>query len=194
MKISTSWVAVALMTTSGAMVVGLARAAELFAYPPSNRTAAQQQQDKFECHQWAAEQTSFDPVEYASQGTSGSQATAQNPTSNTASATQSRSQQSAGKPLVGGAAQGAAIAKVSGGDVSDAAATGAGLRLLGNLRARKQAEQQAAQSQQKAQQQTQLAAQQQTAAASADLKEKQQSYDRARATCFKARGYTVSEG
>ena len=180
---------VALTTASATMVMGLSSAAELFAYPPSDRTAAQQQQDKFECHQWAVDQTQFDPVEYASQGSSASPTAAQT-SANAATSTESRSQQSAGKPLVGGAAQGAAIAKVSGGDVSDAAATGAGLRLLGNLRARKQAEQRAAQSQQRAQ----VAEQQQTTQASADVKEKQQSYQRARATCFKARGYTVSEG
>lgn len=193
MKLSTSWVAVALTTASATMFAGLSSAAELFAYPPSDRTAAQQQQDKFECHTWAAGQTQFDPVEYASQGSSDSSTAAQPSTSATTS-TQSRSQQSAGKPLMGGAAQGAAIARVSGGDVGDAAATGAGLRLLANLRARKQAEHQAAQSQQKAQQQAQATEQQRTAQASTDVKEKQQSYQRARATCFKARGYTVSEG
>ena len=193
MKLSTSWVAVAVTTASATMVVGLSSATELFAYPPSDRTALQQQQDKFECHQWAVEQTQFDPVEYASQGSSASRGAAQTTTSAATSA-KSRSQQAAGRPIVGGAAQGAAIAAVAGGDVSDAAATGAGLRLLGNLRARKQAEQQAAQSQQTAQQQTHLAEQQRAAQATADVKEKQQSYQRARATCLKARGYTVSEG
>src|SRR5262245_8873275 len=121
MNISTSWVAVALTTASATMIVGLCGAAELFAYPPSDRTAAQQQQDKFECHTWAVEQTQFDPVEYASQGSSASRTAAQTSAS-AATGTQSRSQQAAGKPVVGGAAQGAAIAAVSGGDVSDAAA------------------------------------------------------------------------
>src|SRR5262245_15348067 len=45
---------------------GTAHAGDLFAYPPAGRAAEQQQQDKYECHQWAVEQSSFDPVQLAS--------------------------------------------------------------------------------------------------------------------------------
>jgi hypothetical protein len=36
---------------------------DVFAYPKNNQTDAQQAQDKYECHKWAAKQSGFDPTE-----------------------------------------------------------------------------------------------------------------------------------
>jgi hypothetical protein len=35
---------------------------DLMAYPKNGQTAEQQGKDKFECHQWAATQSGFDPT------------------------------------------------------------------------------------------------------------------------------------
>lgn len=37
-------------------------AQQLFIYPLKGQTQQQQQQDRFECHQWAVQQTGFDPT------------------------------------------------------------------------------------------------------------------------------------
>jgi hypothetical protein len=36
---------------------------DVFVYPKNNQTDAQQAQDKYECHKWAAAQSGFDPVQ-----------------------------------------------------------------------------------------------------------------------------------
>jgi hypothetical protein len=163
---------------SACLASGLAAGAEdLFAYPPKGRTEAQQKQDRYECHQWAVEQTKFDPVEYASQSTSTPATNAAPSTSSPPSSARNRGAMSA----VGGAAQGAAIAGVAGGDAGDAAAAGAALGLFKQRRAMLEAEAKRAQSQPQPQK-------------SDELKAKQKEYQRARGTCFRARGYTVSEG
>src|SRR5690349_15675632 len=59
-----------------AITPGTALAQDLFAYPPQGRAQPQQQQDQFECHQWAVEQTHFDPVQYAADPASGQGSTA----------------------------------------------------------------------------------------------------------------------
>jgi hypothetical protein len=178
----------------------VASADDLFAYPPEGRSKQQQEKDRFECHQWAVEQSKFDPVQYAANGGATASSTAplagSLPSASTSSAADTRSVTKGpdGRALFGGAAQGAAIAAVAGGDVGDAAATGAGLGLIRAKRAQRAAEALKIQSQQQAQLQAAIQAQQQTSASAQDLRNKQQNYQRARATCFKARGYTVSEG
>tara|TARA_R110002072_G_scaffold51389_1_gene137901 strand:- start:92641 stop:93261 length:621 start_codon:yes stop_codon:yes gene_type:complete len=39
----------------------VASAAELFVYPRNNQTEEERDQDRYECHQWARNQTGFDP-------------------------------------------------------------------------------------------------------------------------------------
>jgi hypothetical protein len=180
---------------SASFVPGTASADELFAYPPEGRSKQQQEKDRFECHQWAVEQSRFDPVQYAANGGTGATASAPaSATATPAASTPAAAKGPDGRVLVGGAAQGAAIAAVSGGDVGDAAATGAGLGMLRAKRARRAAEEMKVQGQQQAQLQAQIQAQQQKAASAQDMRNKQQDYQRARGTCFRARGYTVSEG
>jgi hypothetical protein len=47
-----------------ALVIGGGPAwAEVFAYPKKGQTQAQFEQDQFECHKWAKEQTGVDPTQ-----------------------------------------------------------------------------------------------------------------------------------
>jgi hypothetical protein len=91
-----------------ALVVGLIAAsagAQVNIYPQRGQSAQQQQQDRFECHQFAVQQTGFDPTMGAAQ--------TQAPTTGT----------------VRGAARGAAVGAIGGaigGDAGRGAAIGAG--------------------------------------------------------------------
>ena len=40
-----------------------AAAGELYSYPKNGQTPEQQEQDRYECHRWAAEQSGFDPTQ-----------------------------------------------------------------------------------------------------------------------------------
>lgn len=167
------------MAASALMTWGMANANDLFVYPPNGRSQTQQQQDQFECHQWAVEQSKFDPVQAAAQTTSSPTTAAAQP--------QPSGEPRTGQAVVSGAAQGAIIGEVAGDKAGKGAAAGATMGLLRGRMAERQATERAmAQAQQKAKQQ-------QTAQAE-ELRAKQQSYQRARSTCFKARGYTVSDG
>src|SRR5690242_3238312 len=44
-----------------AALVGTEVLAQPFVYPARGQSAQQQQKDEFECHQWAIQQTGFDP-------------------------------------------------------------------------------------------------------------------------------------
>jgi hypothetical protein len=150
-----------------------AAAQEPFAYPPAGRTPEQQKQDQYECHQWAVEQSHFDPVQYAAQAPQ--PAPKQQP-----------NQPRSGGGIVAGAARGALVAEVADEDTGDGARAGATLGLLRQRRAQGAASAEQA----RAQQQAQLEQQRQRA----ELEGKQDSYQRARSTCYRARGYTLSEG
>jgi hypothetical protein len=155
----------------GALMALAALASPPFAYPPEGRSDGQQRQDRYECHEWAVEQSHFDPTQPA--------APAQpSPGSRTA-----QTAGTAGGAAIGGAARGAAVAKVADGDTSDGAKAGAAFGLLRPRRAQGAATAQQSQAEQ-------AAAHRQAQ----DLQAKQRDYERARSTCFKARGYTLSEG
>ena len=53
-----------LLTVAVASALGAAGAGaqQLFIYPQRGQSPQQQQQDRFECHQWAVQQTGFDPM------------------------------------------------------------------------------------------------------------------------------------
>ena len=157
------------------LAFGAARAQEPFAYPPAGRTPEAQKQDQYDCHQWAAEQSHFDPVQYASQAGASSGSAGAQPASRSY----------AGPGVVYGAARGAAIAEAADEDSGDGAAAGAALNLLRQRRAHAAEQQQAA-----ARAQPHVSAEQQQAA---ELAAKRDAYQRAKSTCLKARGYTLSE-
>lgn len=145
-------------------------------YPAKDQSAKQQDQDKYQCHDWARGQSGFDP----------SQAPAPAAVSSAPAATAATSG-SGGPSLSGmakGAAGGAAVAELAHRDAGHGAAVGVvSSTVLGRLKERQttQARQQQAQAQAHAQQQQQQAARGQQRAA----------YDRAFAACLEGRGYVV---
>lgn len=163
--------AVAALALGMALQAAAALAAEPFAYPPAGRTPEQQRQDQFECHQWAVEQTHFDPVQQASQ-------TATPPTAPQGQ----QAQRAPGGGAVGGAVKGAVVAEAADEDAGDGARAGA---VVGLLRARRAQGAAAAEAQQ--------TAQRQQAQQAKELETKRGAYLSARSTCYRGRGYTVSE-
>lgn len=114
--------------------------AGMMIYPAKGQSAEQQQKDEFECHQWAVQQTGYDPTK-AQQ------------------APQQQTTQKGGvvRGAAGGALLGAGIGAIAG-DAGKGAAIGAGVGAVGGgARQRKQQQQQEAANQQaQAQQQAQI--------------------------------------
>jgi uncharacterized protein YcfJ len=146
-------------------------AQQQFVYPGKGQSPQQQQKDEFECHQWAVQQTGYDPT--------------RPPPRQAAAPVYS---EPAG-PEAGSGAQGALRGAVVGGLIGgiggrggEGAAAGA---VVGGIAARQRSreQQQARQAQQQ-----QQAAQQQAAANAAGPN----AYNRARAACLSGRGYTVN--
>jgi OmpA family protein len=144
------------------LICGSALAAAPIIYPAKGQTAEQQNRDQYECHQWAVQQTGFDP-------------------SNPSSTSQASASNQRQGPLLGkgsqpnalrGGARGAALGAVGGaiaGDAGKGAAAGAAVGGLGGaIRRRDQAN---------------------TAGASAPSG--LDSYNRAMAACMTGRGYSV---
>jgi hypothetical protein len=144
---------------------GAASAQQLIVYPEKGQSPQQQQQDRYQCHIWAVQQTGVDPTV----------ATAAAPPP--PPSTQPQGQ------VMRGAARGAAVGAVGGaiaGDAGKGAAAGAAMGgMFGAMKRHDDmAHQQQAYSNQVAQQQ---AAQSQALSA----------YNRALGACLSGRGYTV---
>ncbi len=167
---------IALATTVLACLISGSAAAQQHVFPKKGQTPEQQKRDEFECHQWAAQQSGYDPTK-ASPAAGAATAPAPAPAPEQAAPRH-------GRNALRGAARGYVFGKVVDGDSNKAAWAGA---ISGVARGARQnraaAQQQAQQQQQQAQQQQ---AQQQQAQANL-----QQSYARARATCLDAKGYSV---
>ena len=132
-------ICLSLLSFIAASFLGTGFAATPIVYPAKGQSQDQMEQDKFQCHQWATQQTGFDPMQQP-------QATSAPP-------------QQEGAGLVGGAARGAALGAVGGaiaGDAGTGAAIGAaagglfgGMRRQDSERRQEEwAQQQAAQHQQ----------------------------------------------
>lgn len=163
------------------LTIGHAHAATPVIYPAKGQSASQQDQDKYQCHGWAKQQSGFDPLAPAPAPT-----TSAAPTSTT-TANASAQQQAAAGGLVKSAALGAAVGEVAHNDAGRGAAIGVlgGAALQGmKQRQTAQAQQQQAQAQQ---QQAQQAAKQQQAA----LNQQKATFERAFGACMEARGYVV---
>jgi uncharacterized protein YcfJ len=105
--------------------------ADMFVYPANGQDAEQQQKDEFECHQWAVQETGYDPTKAQ-----------QAPQQQTAQKGQ------AVKGAAGGALVGLGIGSLSG-DAGKGAAIGAGAgALAGGAKQRQQQKQQQAANQQ----------------------------------------------
>ena len=50
------------VAVASALFVASAGAQQLFIYPQRGQSPEQQQRDRFDCHQWAVQQTGFDPM------------------------------------------------------------------------------------------------------------------------------------
>ena len=147
-----------------ALLVAPAVASDLYIYPNKGQSNEQMEKDKYDCYNWAKQQTGFDPM--------------QAPT-----ASSPPPQQTTSGGVVRGAAGGAALGAIGGaiaGDAGKGAAIGAGTgAALGGMRRRsstRQNEQEQAQWQQ--QQQAQYEA-------------KRNEYNRAYGACLQGRDYTV---
>ena len=142
-----------------------------FVYPGRGQSPQQQQKDEFECHQWAVQQTGYDPANPPRQQSGGP------PPSGSA------------EPEAGSGARGAVKGAVVGGLIGgiggrggEGAAAGA---VVGGIAARRSRRREAEQRQQYEQQ---AYYQQQEAANAAGPR----AYQRARAACLSGRGYTVN--
>ena len=154
----------AILTTTFLCAMGLSSslwADELTIYPKKGQTAEQQEKDKFECYNWAKNDSGFDPMAP--------------PT-----ATEAPPQQAAPKGgLLRGAARGAAVGAIID-DSSEGARTGAKAgAAIGGMRRSDQKREQAQAQQQWEQEQQQIYA------------EKRNRYNKAYAVCLDARDYSV---
>jgi hypothetical protein len=142
-----------------------AQNSQLYVYPLKNQSQKQQDQDRFECHSWAVQQTGYDP----------SRAYPSNPTQ-----LDPQPYQPSQPHVLKGAGRGAALGAVGGaitGNAGKGAAAGAAMGgLAGGFRRMDEKRQQGSQQQANAA----------YAAAS-----QQANYSRAMAACLEGRGYSV---
>ena len=147
------------------VLAGSALAQELMIYPSEGQSQEQMEKDKFECYQWAKNQTGFDPMEEP-------RATEAPP-----------AQEAPQGGVVSGAARGALVGVAAGaiaGDAGKGAAIGAASGgLLGGMRRSDQVRRQEYQREQWAQQQA------------AQYQQRRNEYNRAYSACLEGRGYTV---
>jgi len=155
----------------------LAQSNDIYIYPARGQSQAQQNQDRYECHSWAVNQTGFDP--------------SRPPQAAMPAAPAPNTYQPSQRHIVRGAGRGAALGAVGGaiaGDAGKGAAAGAAMGgLVGGFRRRDEKRQQYAQQQYM---QQQYAQQQQYAYQSSQ--NQRAAYQRAMAACLQGRGYTVN--
>jgi hypothetical protein len=149
------------------LVAAYAFAAAPIVYPAKGQSQEQQSKDQYECHQWAVQQTGFDPSNPSTAQTTSSQS----------------SQKLLGKGsqpnAVRGSARGAALGAVGGaiaGDAGKGAAAGAAMGGLGGAIRRRD------------QQSASASAPPASSASSAGL----DAYNRAITACLTGRGYSVN--
>jgi hypothetical protein len=109
----------AVLPLCAGLAMGTASASDLFIYPTQGQSQDQQDRDRYECHQWASQQTGFDPM------------TASAPTASTGA--------QEGGVLRGGArgaATGAVVGAIAGDAGKGAAAGAAGGAMIGGMRRR----------------------------------------------------------
>jgi len=123
---------IVILMFAGSLISATVVAQDLFVYPQKGQDNAQMDKDKYECYQWARQQTGVDPVRGAP--------------------AQEQQQSTVGRGMARGALGGLAIGNIAGGSGSKGAAAGA---LLGGVRSgaqdsrrRSSQQQSAAQSQQ----------------------------------------------
>jgi outer membrane lipoprotein SlyB len=157
-------IGLALMVLFGIVLAGDAFAQDPIVFPAEGQSNEQIEKDKFDCYQWAKNETGFDPMQVPTATSVPPQAQAQ------------------GGRAVGGAALGAAAGAAikRDGSRSKGAATGALVGgLLGGASTQAQRQQDEMARRQWEQEQAAIYAQQRT------------TYNRAYAACLESKGYTV---
>jgi outer membrane lipoprotein SlyB len=143
-----------------------AQAQDPIVYPAKGQSNEQMEQDKFQCYNWAKQETGFDPMQV--------------PTATSAPPPQ----QSEGPGVVGGAGRGAlgglAVGAIAGDARKGAAIGAASGGLIGGMRRNDARRQNQQQQQQWANQQT------------ANYANQRHNYNRAYSACLGGRGYTVN--
>jgi len=166
-----TFIAVSALATAAAF----AQTGEPIAYPARGQDAKQQDQDRYQCYDWARGQSGFDPTRVAEAPPMPSAPPAQQ---------QQQKPQASSDPTGGmakGAIGGAAIGELAHKDVGHAAAAGAlGSGLLTKIKQQQQASKQAS-----------APAPVPVAAAPNPRLQQKAAYDRAFAACLEGRGYTV---
>lgn len=157
-------VVIGLLTSLMLAPAGLA--AEFYIYPAKGQSSQQQEKDKYECNQWAVNQTGFNPMDPP-----------------TATAPPPQQQAKKGgllKGAAGGALLGTAVGAIAGNTGEGAAIGAAAGGLFGTMRRRDQVagEQQAQQNYESQQ--------------SAQYEQRRSQWAAAYKTCLQGRGYTVS--
>lgn len=166
---------VALAQTQPVQQKSLASTIDVYVFPTTGQTAAQQSTDEAACYDWAVQNTGIDPFDLQKQAQQQQQQTQQAQQQIAASG---RGTGAAG--AVGGAAVGALIGEIASDDAGKGAAYGAAAGLLVGRRAGRKAN---AQAQQQVAQQGQQA-QQATA-------EQIENFKKAFSVCLEAKNYMV---
>ena len=135
-------------------------------YPNKGQSAEQQEKDKFECYNWAKQQTGFDPMQV--------------PTATEPPPAQEAPKGGVGRGAARGALTGAVVGEIADDDAGKGAAIGAASgALVGGMRRNDQ------------QRQQQQAQQQWEQEQAANYANQRNNYNRAYGACLEGRGYTV---
>ena len=154
-----------LLFIASLIIAGPALGDDLFIYPNKGQTKQQQEKDKYECYDWAKQQTGFDPMAQ--------------PTATTPPPAQEAKQGGVVKGAARGALVGVAVGAIAGDAGKGAAIGAAGGGLFGGMRRKDQQRQQEQAEQQWAQQQA------------VNYEQNRSKYNRAFSSCMEGRGYTV---
>ena len=158
-------VTIVLLLLSAVLIAVPTFGEDLIIYPSQSQTAEQMEKDKYDCYQWAKEQTGFDPMA--------------TPTASAPPPKKEAKRGGVGRGGARGALVGLAVGSMSGEAGKGAAIGAAAGGLIGGMRRKDQAV-----TQQKAEQDW---AQQQAA----EYAQKRNDYNRAYGACLEGRGYTV---
>lgn len=147
----------------------------VYVFPTTGQTAAQQGTDEAACYTWAVQSAGVDPFQLGKQAQAQQQQAAQAKTQ-----VQQAGQGAGAAGAVGGAAVGALIGEIASDDPGKGAAWGGGVGLLAGRAHRRQAQQQASQQADKQAQQNQKA-----------TAEQLENFKKAFSVCLEAKHYLV---
>jgi flagellar biosynthesis/type III secretory pathway protein FliH len=148
------------------LTAGFVLAQELVIYPAKGQSAEQMDKDKYECYNWAKQQSGFDPMAQ--------------PKATAAPPAQEAQKGGVVRGGLRGAAVGAVVGEIANDDAGQGAKAGAAAgAIAGGLRKRDQAKQQQKAEEQWAQEQA------------AGYAKNRDGYNRAYSACLEGKGYTV---